>query len=766
MIINKLYTKLIALTAVVSVVAVVLFVLVVQEEKPTAVTSTEPVSAATCDHWLESEPFYTNTTRSHPLPSFAAGNYYYVMLKTPASHAKYAEILSDGSLGEWKVATKGESDNSGRGYNAVSFDGTGYLLRYGRVLKQITSADGDIVNEADVGNGPNNVGGHGYYWLGSVLADFGATRWVYIFGGFDLDPHVYVFDGTYRSNNLASASTWSWTHIGKKFPGAYPYKGAFYKASDAYGFIYVADRDGTLYKIRVDSNGNLGTWSSAGVNFPSADRGDYFVANNKLWVIRGSKVYYGDIDSSSGNISAFDDSPPDLPGPQIEMDWGDGHNEGNSWAIVNDVIYVTGPDRVYYLPLSGGCTRGGGGGGWTPGVGGAITCNVKEWIANGPNVLTDPIICPRPEASKINPDYCAENPTDEVCLNPPPPSSRCVDGEKCKFNFQPDKIAQIPMDKDYGQHDGTGIMAGKRQYRYYDYDNDVFIDVPPYWFGSGGGSLIEASLTSTSPAPYDGLSDPSITDEAPCGWPTNTSHRNVYAGCGFPYTAHDRDTSGVNGICPEDMNPQAPISSCATEASNYHNTNNGTDITGYATIYATQKGTAYRCVDTLDTDYGAHGYGVFTVVRGEYFTTLSVHFRPVPAVDSVPELTDPNGSHLCWGTKLVKKWDVQRGDALGEVGLTGYTNGPHVHYVIFRNTLPDSSNPSKKLPDWNQPICAASFMDLNNDYCQGLPPQTMSANPFSSVGAFVNSINPFSSNTQESTPTQESAPDSNSDYRG
>ena len=74
-------------------------------------------------------------------------------------------------------------------------------------------------------------------------------------------------------------------------------------------------------------------------------RGDVIAIGCTLVVIRGARVFVADV-ARDGALSTFEPAPS-LPEPQIDVSWGDGHQEGASWGLARGHVHVAGPRRVY-----------------------------------------------------------------------------------------------------------------------------------------------------------------------------------------------------------------------------------------------------------------------------------------------------------------------------------------------------------------------------------------------------------------------------------
>ncbi len=321
--------------------------------------------------WTSTSQFSTETTASHPLPSFAARGYYYVLLTDRS--IKYAKINTDGSFSAWSTATKQHNEGSGRGYTAVVVGDIPYLLRFGRVEKLIIADNGNVTDIQQVGSGQgenDSIGGNYYYWNSAVVAKFDATEYVFNLGGFDCcsSPHYNTNNRIFRAANTSSNS-WGWTEIDISKPYRNPYKATFFKpAGSAFGFIYLSDLNeennpNPLYRIKVKSDASFdGGFVNSG-NLPAKDQldshslGEIFTFGPTLFVVRGRKVYSASINPADGSLSEFSDTPADLPETEIDKNWGpsvDGdHTDGTSYSIIANRIYLAGQKKVFSAQLSG-----------------------------------------------------------------------------------------------------------------------------------------------------------------------------------------------------------------------------------------------------------------------------------------------------------------------------------------------------------------------------------------------------------------------------
>lgn len=372
--------------------------------------------------WQASTPF-SNSAFSHPLPSFAAKGYYYVLLNN--RDIMYAKINSDGSLGTWNRAIALHNEGSGRGYTAVVVNDTPYLLRFGNVERlDIDPQTGTVTGITQVGSSTDDndsVGGNYYYWNTAVLADFGTQKYVYNLGGFDCceSPHYSNNNKIYRASNLTS-NNWQWEYMGDG-PYQNPYKAAFYKVPNQdYGYIFTSDlnpSDKPLYIRKVRSDGSFeGNWEQ--IRLPQSDGenlGDFFVVSDALFVIRGSKVYsLPNLTENLSNASWSGHYPNDLPEGQVDRNWqpslGTDHADGASYAVIGNMVYLTGPRKVYYS---------------------TITQGTSATVTNTPPIPTNTLIPPTATPTPL--PRCTQTPNSGI-----------------KLIFQPDHVRNVEKFKTAG----------------------------------------------------------------------------------------------------------------------------------------------------------------------------------------------------------------------------------------------------------------------------------------------------------------------------
>lgn len=310
--------------------------------------------------WQSTSPFVDSNHVSHPLPSFARGNYYYVHTMTLSAQDRilyFAQKNSDGSLSSWQTALDNHG-GGGHGYTAVTVDNTPFHFRNGHIAEYLTRSDGTVekINLKETNQRTSFIGRR-YVWDTAVWANFaGSKGYVFHLGGWDMENYNYVNQDILRSAVPVGSS---FQDTGVNHPAGRPGKSAYYNPGNSnYGFIYSGESGGSrLWRMKVEDNGNLGDWQEV-TSLPQGDGnnlGDMFVVDNTLFAVRGKKVFRSVL-GTNGELSSWDDSPPDLPEEQIDVTWTDGHLEGASYGIIGDYVYLTGAKKVFFAKIIGGGT--------------------------------------------------------------------------------------------------------------------------------------------------------------------------------------------------------------------------------------------------------------------------------------------------------------------------------------------------------------------------------------------------------------------------
>ena len=396
----------------------------------------------------------------------------------------------------------------------------------------------------------------------------------------------------------------------------------------------------------------------------------------------------------------------------------------------------------------------------TPGMGstGYMDCIIPEWFPFGPELYLPPVICEQGQVSGANPNCHPPN-----CTPGEGGGFRC---EECAVDYKTPNPAWVrdaidpvlgvpPTNQDWGQKDGTGKRGTDREYPWWDYQYNAAVEIPPFWFGLGGGTYVwtddeMAATSALSSTNFTGATSMAgttaktgyvstaeagakVPQDVPCGWPTNSQYRTVMAGCsGEVGSANgDPDTGESSGYCPDD----AGYGSQARCDGSEHSCENcsgytAVDIAGAAPVYSTQAGMMYRCVDMTNQCEGCQSYGVYVKVVGTEYTTLYAHLVADPRVDS-QMLTHGDGIGCGLGHREIMRKEVKRGDFLGYAGLTGDTQSMHLNYEIR--------------DEEGHRVCPASFMDHSNTLCE--------EGGTTGGDSFLDLINPFSSKNESTTPS-------------
>jgi hypothetical protein len=443
-------------------------------------------------------------------------------------------------------------------------------------------------------------------------------------------------------------------------------------------------------------------------------------------------------------------------------------NKQNSWlmGLIFSLIFVLG---FLNLPV----VRADGDG---------VTCEQAEYACWGRNVPIKKIRCDEVyerEIYKCGLEYC-DCPSDDSstpdnendCSNPCCTITEyscdlCSEGRIFPYPERPEgghgDADRCPTDVHLGQPDGTGLTDDLSALTF-DYDQGRVLNVPPVQFGTVNPpptptatptwfetptptpnlSLTPITAATSTPTPTPTPIGPTPTG----GWPTNTPTpipptptatatptpgptipADPNAPCGWPTANRDLGFVCPGGDYPGDANGPG----------NGDHGYKAMDVLGEGDVLATMSGTAYRCVDTTETTDVGTSYGVYVIIVGSNgWVTLNAHM----AVDAVDFGGSP-GSPCLSGNAMVKSWAVNRGDVIGQVGLTGGTNWPHVHYEIWQGAI---SNPLPR-------VCPANFMDLSAQACGGPEPNEDGGTAFDfmrsiygfwdQIRSMVRSINPF-----------------------
>lgn len=312
-------------------------------------------ACTTLGPWVASAPFASGDVVSHPLPSFAVGSYFYVHTMRPGGAQRRlfsARANDDGSLGPWQTAS---DDHGGgpHGFTAVVADGQAYHFRNGHIARYPLTADGRMNGDVALveRSTQTSFGGNLYVWDSATVATPPGSRgWVFHLGGFSFAPYAYR-PNVFRSAVPVEAS---FTRMGLDHPVERPGRAAWVQpAGAAHGFVVTGESGGgaRLWRARVTSAGTIDAWAAL-PNIPAGtgnQRGELFALGDTLFAVRGARVFTTRLDPSGTPTSWA--SAPSLPEDQVNVTWGDGHQEGASWGVLRDTVYLSGPTRVFYARI-------------------------------------------------------------------------------------------------------------------------------------------------------------------------------------------------------------------------------------------------------------------------------------------------------------------------------------------------------------------------------------------------------------------------------
>jgi len=293
--------------------------------------------------------------QAHQLPSWARGSYCYVHT---FDGCIYRTSIRDGRLTDWQNA--GCYAGGPQGYAVLVADNTPYAFRNGHVIRYDMDASNNIrglsclewASQSCAGAPGTAFGDIKYFWDSAVYVPL-ASRYIFHLGGFNMTDHAYDVRTIHRKALPLTAPV-NFAPTGNA-PTTTPYHAAFYRASDGYGFIYLGTLEQTIWRMRVNADGSTGPWETARMA-PQGEnnRGDMFVIDNQLFVIRGRKVYQATIDEATGALSAWRDDPPDLSELQVTLTWGVTEPEPASYGVIGDYVCVTGTTRVFCAQIKHG----------------------------------------------------------------------------------------------------------------------------------------------------------------------------------------------------------------------------------------------------------------------------------------------------------------------------------------------------------------------------------------------------------------------------
>jgi hypothetical protein len=179
----------------------------------------------------------------------------------------------------------------------------------------------------------------------------GGSAYVIHMAGFDMTPHAYAQDMFRGTPPFPQGATFQDT--GQDFPVERAGKSAFYLPSGSdRGFIFSTNSgNGNMWRWTVHQDGSLES-ANAMQSPPGGSgngRGDVFIARNTLFIVRGSQVFRSKL-QGNGDMGAWE-AMPGLSEEQIDIIWGDGHNEGQAYGIIGNFVYLAGQRKVHYAQI-------------------------------------------------------------------------------------------------------------------------------------------------------------------------------------------------------------------------------------------------------------------------------------------------------------------------------------------------------------------------------------------------------------------------------
>lgn len=326
-------------------------------ETDTGETDGEPLECPTLGPWGSSAPFAAGDDHSHPLPSFAVGDWYYVHTITGADRILFSATPGpDGALGPWQQAS-GDHGGGPHGYTAIAVGDTAFHFRNGHIAEYPLSEQGLMLGDVILHEDDPNAafGGEKFVWDSAVHVAFEAgPQWVLHLGGFSFTP--YDYRRAIRRNGVPLGP--AFTEVGMEHPAGRPGKAAVFVPPGATeAFVLTGEAGGSgLWRATVGMDGSLSTFDAL-PELPAGtgnERGDLFIAGRAVFVVRGAAVFRA-IMADDGSLGGWE-AMPSLPEEQIDINWGDGHGEGAAWGRIGDAVYVTGPRAVFHAVLQpGGC---------------------------------------------------------------------------------------------------------------------------------------------------------------------------------------------------------------------------------------------------------------------------------------------------------------------------------------------------------------------------------------------------------------------------
>jgi hypothetical protein len=298
--------------------------------------------------WSSSAPW--GTEPSHPLPSFALNGRFYVHTQQGGSRATHmATIDASGRVSGFRNA--GDHGGGPHGFTALVANNEAWHFRNGHIARYRFDTQGMIAGDVELieESVDTAFGANRYVWDSAiaVVNQRGAARAIVHLGGFSFSGYTYRPDVFWSPVPVARR----FERVGS-FPATRPGNAAYVATGDDAGWIFARESNaGRLFRASVERTA-VRAFAQAGT-LPDGDdnqRGDFFSIGCALFVIRGSRVFAADV-ATDGSITRWEPQPS-LPEAQIDVSWGDGHQEGASWGILGEYVLVTGQRRVHVARIA------------------------------------------------------------------------------------------------------------------------------------------------------------------------------------------------------------------------------------------------------------------------------------------------------------------------------------------------------------------------------------------------------------------------------
>jgi hypothetical protein len=236
-------------------------------------------------------------TTVYQATSVASNGYVYVMGGVGSSTVYYAKLNSDGSVGTWNTASNALPGNR---QQATSVVANGYVYVIGGSNGTIQSTVYYAKLNSDGSVGTWNTAANALPGARSVASSVTANGYVYVIGGSSGTPQSTVYYA--KLNSDGSVGTWNTA------ANALPATRIFATSGISNGYVYEIGGSNssfvpqsTVYYAKLNSDGSVGSWSTASNALPDARiNATSVVSNGYIYELGGtnaggtvqSTVYY------------------------------------------------------------------------------------------------------------------------------------------------------------------------------------------------------------------------------------------------------------------------------------------------------------------------------------------------------------------------------------------------------------------------------------------------------------------------------------------